>query len=357
MPALPLLLAGCLAANASEWRSMVGGEFNADSHGVADVGWRSGPWQAQLVTDTLDVRWQPERDGGRSWVAARAALGAAGLMSSPWSDGAPLPGAALSAFYAGPEGGNVWYLRDGLYTAVDGRIQWWWFGATRRSARTIPDRQLRGEVAHSVGWWSTNGHVWLRGGGHLAPVGEQTGLDPQAGPEARTVSGDPVPNRGAPVQPFVQFVATSRPEAWKVAPRAELRAGWSRGQDAISRTRLGGLNPYVVPVAGAAWAEFWVDTYAAVRFGPSLQAGPIRIDAVIDAALWNDALDWGGTPSAEPADRAVGMGVLTRLQPNRLFLDLDAGVAPRLRRPVGSAWSVWSVLGVDWGSRRIRQAP
>lgn len=356
MHALPLLLAGCLAATASEWRTMVGGEFNADSHGVADVGWRSGPWQAQLVTDTLDVRWRSEREGGRSWIAARAALGAAGLMISPWSDGAPAPGAALSAFYAGPEAGNVWYLRNGLYTAVDGRIQWWWFRAARSTARTIPDSQLRSEAASSVGWWSEDGHVWLRGGAHLATMAGRTGLDPQGGPEATAGSSDPVPPLGATVQPFVQVVAKFRPEAWTVAPRAELRAGWSHGQDAISRTRLGGLNPYVVPVAGAAWAEFWVDDYAAVRLGPSLQAGPVRLGAVVDAAVWNQAVDWGGPPSPQPVHRALGLGLLSRLQPNRLYLDLDAGVAPRLRRPDGTAWSVWSILGVDWGSGGIRQA-
>lgn len=53
-------------------------------------------------------------------------------------------------------------------------------------------------------------------------------------------------------------------------PRFELRAGWARGQDRVLRTRLGGLNPYVVPLAGAAWAEWLVERYVAGRAGYAL---------------------------------------------------------------------------------------
>jgi hypothetical protein len=345
---LSLLSAPALAG---EWRTMLGGEFNADPHGAMDVGWRSGDWQAQLITDTIDVRWQPEHERGRSWLAARAEFGAAGLMISPWADGAPLPEAALTAFYAGTEGGHVRYLPRGFYAGLDGQARWWWFGGLGATDRAIPGGQMRGEAAGFVGWWSEHGQAWLRGGAHVAPEAARIGLDSAV---YRRRPGDAIHavqmlSTGDPVQPFVHLVARTRHADWTLAPRAELRAGWSQGQDAVSRTRLGGLNPYVVPVAGAAWAEFWVDTYAATRLGPSVQAGAVRVDAVVDAAVWRSATDWGRTPTVEPVTRAVGFGLLSRVQPNRLYVDVDAGLAPWLRRQQGVAWSVWSVVGVEWG--------
>ena len=57
-----MLLAASMTAHAGAWRAMMGGEFNSDPHGVADVGWRSEDWQAQLLTDTIDVRWRAERE-------------------------------------------------------------------------------------------------------------------------------------------------------------------------------------------------------------------------------------------------------------------------------------------------------
>lgn len=55
-----------------ELRALAGAQIDSDSHGEFDVGVRSGPWSAELYTDTLDLRWSPAHEHGRSWVAARA---------------------------------------------------------------------------------------------------------------------------------------------------------------------------------------------------------------------------------------------------------------------------------------------
>jgi hypothetical protein len=277
-------------------------------------------------------------------------------MISPWASGAPVPEAALTAFYAGAEGGRVRYLPGGLYVGIDGQARWWWFGDLDTIDRVVPRGQARGEAAASLGWWSEQGQAWLRAGAHVAPDAGRIALD---SPLFTREPGAPIRAAGLgatgqPVQPFVQLVAKTRPAGWTVAPRGELRAGWSQGQDAVSRTRLGGLNPYVVPVAGAAWAEFWVDTYAAARLGPSLELGSLRVDAVVDAAAWRSATDWGRNPAPTPVTHAVGFGLLTRVKPNRLRVDLDAGLAPWLPRQEGIAWSVWSAVSVDWGQGGLR---
>lgn len=350
---LLLLLTTSLTAHAlHEWRAMVGGEFNADPHGALDFGWRTEDWQFQLVTDTIDARWQPEHDRGRGWVALRAQAGAAGLMISPWAGGAPVPEAALASFYVGPEAGHVWYLPKGFYAGGDTNARYWWFQERwEDTERSVPTAQLRAEAAGIVGFWSEHAHVWVRGGAHFAPDAHPIGLDY---PLYGKVVGGPLDlvarDAGAPVQPFVSVTGVARPKDWTLAPRVEARAGTGHGMDAISRARLGGMNPYVVPLSGAAWAEFWVEDYVAVRAGPSLQSGRFTVEAVVDAAWWSDPTDWRAA-DAETANAlsGVGYGLLTRFQPNRLYIDVDGGIAPDLPRVDGIAWTAWTVVGVDWG--------
>lgn len=345
-----MLIMGLGVAHAVEWRAMAAGEINADSHGVIDAGVRSGPWSAVLLTDTLDLRWQPEGDHGKAWVTARGEFGAAGLMISPWVDGAPAPERALGAFYTGPEAGALRYLAHGLYAGVSGHARWWWFSETEASEVAAPDGRARAQADAQVGWWQPSVQAWIRAGADFAPTANN------------------------PIQPHVQGELKLRPDEWTVAPRVELRAGWGANQDDLSRTRAGGLNPYVVPLAGAAWAEFRVEEYAAARVGPSVAVGGWDLAAVVDV-MWGEHQDAAAdTPPVIDAlgsdcqtivtgawtqcDRAteqhVGFGLLTRWQPRRLFVAADAGLAPWLPRQQAVAASVWAAVGVDWGQGGIR---
>ena len=76
---------------------MFGGEVSATSFGIADLGLRKGPLSLQLYTDTLELRYAPDLARGRYWVAARVEAFAAGLLISPWRDGAPDPARAWGA--------------------------------------------------------------------------------------------------------------------------------------------------------------------------------------------------------------------------------------------------------------------
>src|SRR4051812_22609233 len=102
--ALQLACAGLVglvapSAQAAAWgpweaRGMVGGEASATAFGILDLGLRKGPLSLQLYTDPLELRYAPELAHGRYWLAARLETFAAGLMISPWSDGAPDPSRA-----------------------------------------------------------------------------------------------------------------------------------------------------------------------------------------------------------------------------------------------------------------------
>ena len=309
------LLAAALAADPGPWeiRAALGGEFNPSSHGVADLGVRRGPWSAQLLTDTLDLRWEPEGDRGRAWVAARAEFGAAGLMISPWLNGAPAPTDALTASYAGLEGGALRYLPAGLYAGGQGWARLAWFGVPEGSLRAdpYPETWVRAETV--LGWWRPGGHI-------QAFVGLDVVIDD--------------------LEPHATLDAAWTPP-WTVVPIAELRACQAEDQGLLQLSRVGGLNPYVVPLAGAGWGEWWVEDYAAARLGVAAQGGWGRVGLVVDQARVD-------------GQNATGFGLLARGQRRLVYLDTAVGYAPWIERQDGvGRFSVWAVLGLDWWHRPL----
>lgn len=300
-----------------EWRADLGGQFDSDPHGVADVGMRRGPWTLQLYTDTLEARVDASGDAGRSWLALRGELGAAGLMISPWSAGAPDPSRALSASYAGVEGGVIAFGPAGLYGGGTFTTRGYTFGAMEETAVAVPASRLLVGMDAVVGLYRDHGHVWVQGG--------------MWGPEP---------------SPHVSVEATWRP-GWWVGPSLEARAGAARGADELTRVRLGGLNPYVIPLAGAAWAEWWVDDYAAARVGPAVH---------LDYAEWG----LGVAPFADLAvfgvagERrgATGLGGRAEIDRRRLRGEFVVGVAPWIpRQPGVSRVSAWLRVGLEWGRK------
>lgn len=300
-------------AAATEFRAATGGEYAAEYHGMLDFGVRGEDWSAELLTDTLDARWTPEGDRGKAWVGGRVAGFAAGLQISPWTDGRPDPERALIVSYAGVEAGAQRYLKAGFYAGIEGHARRYLFNAMPTTAISVPDHRPVVHADEVLGWYRDWAHVQLRPGLDLAP-------------------GSPT----AIVQPHAVAAGQLDP-GWPLSPRLEIHAGWADSQDDVTKTRLGGLNPYSVPLAGAAWAEFWVTDYAAVRAGPELTVKGVRTAPLVDAAWFDGQTAW-----------AVALD--TRVTHERFFTDLDVGWAPTLPRPDGhSSWGLWYALGVDWG--------
>lgn len=304
-------LAGAEPAESVEWTAELGADVQTTSHGLLTVAVRKGPWSAGLYTDTLDLRWSPESDRGRSWVAARAEFGAAGLMITPWSNGAPDPDRAWFAGYAGVEAGRLRYLPGGAYVGWDAQVRWWFF--EELGTAPAPDHRPVASAHTLVGVWRPALQGWASIGGDLQPQG---------------------------LAPSAQLTVTARPQ-WRVAPRGELRAGIAQNQDVVLKTRVGGLMPYVVPLAGAAWGEFWVEDYAAVRAGGGYQGALVgqwrlRADLLVDAVVMDDK-------------RAAGFAVDTRIQRGVWHLDTAVGWSPWLRRPDElQPVALWIKLGREW---------
>lgn len=285
------------------WRADLGAEINAASHGVIDLAVNQGPWTLSLYTDTLDARYAVESGSGRANIGARLEAPAALLLSSPWSQGAPDPSHGRLAGYGGVDGEWIRYLGHGLYAGLAGSLRVYWI----ESLGTIPF--FSPELV--LGYYRDSAELRLS---FYADLGHE---------------------RAAPrLAAYARF----KPR-WVLAPFIELRAAVAESEDELTRTRLGGLNPYVVPLAGAGWAEFWVEDYAALRAGPSLTVSGLEVSAVADLVTFDGA-------------REAGLALLARYQWSRFFVEGSFGYSPTIARQAGVLpISVWARVGLDWSDR------
>jgi hypothetical protein len=294
----------------AEWRFAGGGQLEQASHGMLDVGWRKGPVSVQLFTDTLDLRLKHRMNRGQVEFGLRGAAFAADMWITPWTDGAPDPTRAQQASYVGPDVRLERWLPHGMYLATELWARWYVFTPLPGSELEVPDQGWLRLDGIAGGWWD-DGHWQVRLAGGL----DQT-----------TELALPSPHASA------TFLAHPR---GRLAPLAELRLLWAHGQDDVLKTRLGGLTPYHVPLAGAAWAEFWVEDAAAARVGVVGRAGVLTVGTVLDGAVWNSG-------------SAAGVGLLSRLDSGSWFGELSVG---RSTTPRGEgAWpvSVWFSVGTTW---------
>ena len=90
-------------------------------------------------------------------------------------------------------------------------------------------------------------------------------------------------------------------EALRLQTRLEW--GFARGVDDLDRWRVGGLNPWVVPLPGAGWPAFLADAYAYldvsahVRVAREVEAGLVLATTTLRDPERVGARDWGATPS------------------------------------------------------------
>lgn len=326
-PLTALLVWGVVHAQEdTELRWQAAGQVDSAPFGVVDLGVRRGTWSAELLTDTLDLRWSPEGDKGRAWVALRGELGAAALMMGPWTSGAPAPEQGFGASYLGGEAGILGYGRHGLYAGLAGH-------ARRVSFRELPVTEvalpapspwLLADVV--AGLYRPQGHIWVRAGVQHDALGDS-------------------------VQPHVHATATATPDfGERLGAVVELRAGTARGQSILTRTRVGGMNPYVVPIAGAGWGEWWAESYAIGRLGPRLTWDKgdhtVQHRLVVDGGLADDLT----ASAASDAALLWGVGSLNRWARQRWFGELDVGWGAGLSRGEGVLpVSVWFAVGRSWG--------
>lgn len=307
----PLLL---ILATPWTWHAEAGGQVDSDPHGVVNAGVGNGAFSVELITDTLEIWWRPSHSSGRAFIGLRAQGYASGMFVSPWTRGAPDPSRGMVVLHGALHAGWVEYLGRGFYAGLRASTRGYIFRA--RSEETtveVPSPTFVLTPEGFAGWWTKDAHLEIAGGGDVREgfVSGRLRLD-----AAVHLDG-------------------------LLSPMAELRAGVGHGLDDLTKTRIGGLNPYVVPLAGAAWAEWWVEDYAAVRAGPRLQWSWGEAAAFVDAAVFDDEKE---ERFAEPY--AVGFGLLGGVRFFGMFLDASIGYAPWIERRQGHlGLSAWVLVG------------
>lgn len=302
----------------AEWRFAAGGQIEAEGHGIVDLGWRRGPLSAQLFTDTLDLRWTPTFSRGKVTIGVRGSGFASNMWITPWSNGAPDSSRAQTSPAAGLDVRAERWGPRGTWAALEGFARYQWF--LPQGALEVADTPwARGAAA--VGYWS-----------EVAAARVSAGVDATASVTA----------------PFASLEATIAPKSARVVPFGELRAGWAQGQDDVVATRLGGLTPYHVPFAGAAWAEFWVEDYVVSRVGAELRLDPVRLCAAVDSGVWTYP-DATALPAAPDRQGGVGFALGGAFERRGWFAEAIGGASPSLPRVGGGpALSAFFVVGTGW---------
>ena len=298
-----------------------GGQIDASSHGDLTLQLAAPHAAIALYTDTLELRADHPLPHGKIEGARRGEGGAAGLFISPWTDGAPDPARALAASYAGGRIGAQRYLPRGAYLGAQAQGARWWFSPLDSTT--------------------------------IAPLANRTVLQGALGAglyhdEARRLylSGGLDLDDGAPA-PFLRGEGHFTPTNRRVAPHLEAWGGLAAGESAVTRTRVGGLHPYGVPLAGAGWAEWWAEDYVVGRLGLSMgdpagvpERRSLRLAMVVDAGN----VDGLGV---------TGLGTLLDADWGGLFGRVHAGYLPSAVRPPGvSRLSMY--LSAGWEGR-LRQ--
>lgn len=293
-------MSGCAAATIT-CLAAVGGEINADPHGELTLSLRGPRAQIGLYTDTLLARGEVSRAQGKAWAEVGGQLAGAGLLAWPWRDGAPAPEAALFASTLGGGVGAQRYLPQGFYLGGHLSLRRWSFSAPDGSMAAPPGARNIGEAELIGGLYRSEAlHLWGRAG---------------------------LRQEGPLTAPHLVGEARYQPIDRVVGPHLRLSAGLAEGQTDRTTTRLGGLNPHVVPLAGAGWGEWWVEDYAALRLGASIgrpEAADwgLRVAPIVDLAAFD-------------GQRAYGLGALVRAHRGRGALVLDLGHAPAIERQPG----------------------
>ncbi len=308
----------------------LGGVAENQAHGIVDAGVETDHWALTLYTDTLDARAWHQGGRGLVEVGLTGCAFAGGMWLSPWTNGAPDLTRAQWVSYVGPDLWAQAFLGHGWYAEGMASGQRHLFQATRTSTVEVADRWwLHGQG--TLGGWFADGQRQLRISG---------GVD-----HTRAADG------GVLTSPFAQLTASFAPslDDRSVAPRFSFVGRVAEDADAVVATRVGGMTPYHVPLAGAAWAELWVEDVLATRGTLAVKVLDGEDRFVLHGAV--DAVAWTGTgdPLA-PLRDGVAVGLESGLTWTRdaVFLETKVGYAPGLQRQPG-IWPVpvYLLAGID----------
>lgn len=317
----------------------------------------------ELNTDTLRLTWEDVQIGPR-WLrfGARATGQAlfAGVLVDYWQDGRNDLSRGIFASYAMVEAWAKAELPGRQYVdlALGGR--WWFFRPTERTDPTLrlPADTPVMEPRLRYTLWRLQDDPSLRERHRLHPrvagvaVGVQLGLDLRQDARPWGLAPDPLDAateitdpRNEPERMIVHVRQWARAGAW-VGRRARVQglqaAAWGHGEDDLTRDRLGGLTPYVIPIAGTGWPAWLSERHVSgelslhVRVFDDTEMGVLGHVAYIDDA---------GRTGRSAAAAISGIGGFADVRHGPWQAHVRGGWSPTLHEPGAPATSLFVSIG------------
>lgn len=322
---------------------------------------RASHLAVELNTDTLRVAYDRIRLGRiELGVYAAGELLIAGLLSDYYREGRNDPGRGFAASYA--SAGAAAKLNSAphfIELALTARR--WFFGrnGTTQPELILPPEAWVGEVRLRYTLWQLRNDPSLYEPQRLFPrvrgfaFGVEAGFDARSAARpwgARDPSFAPVDLGNDPSRTIGTVRQWLRAGAL-LGPRVRLQldelASWMWGEDDLVRLRVGGLNPYSVPLVGAPWAGYLAGDLAAVQLSLHTRVWrDAELGLLADGVVLADAQRTGSPP--RPAVLA-GVGAFADVRFANWQLDLRGGWSPTLRPgTLAGGWTLFAALGWAW---------
>lgn len=138
---------------------------------------------------------------------------------------------------------------------------------------------------------------------------------------------------------------------WQLHPRVRTQvyqtAGWGEREDDLVRARIGGTNPYHLPLAGAAWSSFLAERFVTLQWSWHFRVfRQIELGVLGDLAVISDELREG-----HPGQVGLhaGVGAFLDFRWGSWQVDLRGGWSPTQRwlGPMGN-FTAYLGLGYAW---------
>ncbi len=372
--ALLLLAAVAFPAAAAELHHAIavaaGGELTGSpavgGHGFALLRYdldglpRQSHFSAELNTDTLRLSYDRLRLGPVEigFVAAGEVL-IAGLLSDYYRDGRNDPSRGFYASYAFAGAYAKASFGPHFFELAAAARRWLFTRAGDTSpVLTLPPDAWVGELRLRYTLWMLRPDPSLYQPQRLHPrlrgvaLGVEAGLDErsQAAPwgarDSSFVPGDPRNAPGRSIFMVRQWLRAGVALHPRVRLQLDEAAAWMWNEDDLVRLRVGGLNPYSVPLAGAPWAGYLAGKLAA-------------LDASLHVRVWRDhevgvvadgvVLDDPRRTGAGGAGVLAGVGAFVDARVGVWQLDLRGGWSPTVRPGTAAgSWGLFAAAGWAW---------
>ncbi len=340
-------------------------EFGA--HGIGILAYdleglpRGMTFSAELNTDTLRLRLERIRfmDGELelgAYLTGEALL--AGLQTDYFRQGEKDPSRGFNASYAAAGLSGKWNPVRHHYLELALGFRHWFFAANGDTdpSFTLPPDTWAQETRLRYTYWGVKHDLSWRDRHRLYPRirGVAFGLD--VGADVRgethlwgTLDSASVDTRNDPERASFsarQWLLYGLQIMDRVRTQVRQEAFIGGGLDDLNRSIVGGLNPYVVPLAGAPWAAFRSHRHLALRW-----SWHFRLYDQLEAGLMGD-LVWLADPGRDGGSQMgtqAGVGLFADWQLGAFQIDVAVGWCPTLQWEAGGSLGALAALGWQWG--------